>query len=514
VTETPPRRKRFSLPGIEEFSTQLRSMFINIGFFAATILLIPAVGAQLTRNAVIIDPIAVPPALVKQGLTPEVVANRVWDGLQAFSQSASEARESVVAIPDSQLVEFSLPDAGISIDSIFTQIRQFFGAYDTRLSGEILCATSACDREALRLRLRVVRADSNVVDLPDVGTLSDEDYYREAAAGVFEIIDPYVAIAAQKESSPVRAAALARRLIADGTKDAKWAHNLVAGIELKAGDADRAADDYRSAIALDENFHEARAGLAQALADGGRVDAAREVLADLESRDPRNKLALPILAELTAKENDTEQAIRLLRLATERDPLNPAHLTRAGQIAIAAENRPLGIELLREALSIDPTYEEAPSELTRAYILEGDLDSAEAVFRQWVDYMPDNIDAIVSLANMQLGFDRNAAALANYDRALELDPSNREATAFRALALVRLSRAQEAIAAVLPLTEGAQGDSLALQVLGTAYAQAGETATAIATFERLLAEFPDKPEAASITATIERLKQKLANAAS
>ena len=128
--------KPMSLPGIEEFSKMLRTMFINIGFFAATLLLIPSVAGQFTRTAIVIDPIAVPEAMVTQGLTPEVVANRVWDGLHEFAATASANRETIAAIPDSQLIEFSLPDAGISIDSIFAQIRQFFQIYETRIGGE------------------------------------------------------------------------------------------------------------------------------------------------------------------------------------------------------------------------------------------------------------------------------------------------------------------------------------------------------------------------------------------
>jgi tetratricopeptide (TPR) repeat protein len=499
-------KKRVSLPTVEEFSTILRTMFINIGFFGATILLIPAVGAQLTRNAVVIEPIAVPPALVEQGLTPEVVANRVWDGLQEFAQSASDAREAVVAIPDSQLVEFSLPDAGISVDSIFTQIRQFFGAYDTRLVGEVLCATSACERQGLRLRLRVIRNDSAIVDLPEMGALSERDYYREAAAGIYEIIDPYVAIAAQAETAPVRAAALARRLIAEGTRDAKWAHNLVGDIERRAGDAERAATDYRAALALDEHFEAARAGLAQALADAGDIEGAQAVVADLEKRDARNRLGLPILAEMAAKQENIDEAIRLLRLATERDPLNPLHLTRAGNIALEAGRQDEALSLFGDALQIDPAYGPALTKKAYVELASNDLDAAEATYRQWLDYEPENVDALLSLGNLQLGMRRFAAAVDTYNQVLAIRPDSPDTHMLRGGALLGLSRFSDAVAALETATAGLPDSELAFRLLGRAYRGDGRTADAIAAFEQAIVLDPNGPFAAQSQQAIEELR--------
>jgi predicted Zn-dependent protease len=499
---TPPGS--LSLPKVEEFSTLLRTMFINIGFFAATLLLIPAVGAQFVRNAVVIEPIAVPDALVKQGFTPEVVANRLWDGLQDFAQSASAARETVVAIPDSQLIEFSLPDAGFSVDSIFTQIRQFFGTYDTRINGEIVCATSTCAREGIQLRLRVVRTGSDVVDLPQMGESGEREYYREAAAGVFAIIDPYVAIAAQAESAPLRAATLARRLIADGTKDAKWAHNLIGDIERRDGDPERAAIEYRAALALDESFDIARAGLAQALADAGDVEGAKLALAELEQRDPSNVLAPPILADIALKAGDGGEAIRQLAVAAEREPLNPVHATRAGKIALESGDREQGIVLLGQALSIDPAHGEALSLIARAHIESGDLAAAEAAYRQWLDYDPANVAAQVSLADMQLGFERFPQAVESYDRALALRPDP-EVAIRRAGALLGLNRNREAIEALVEVTRQLPDNPLAFLLLARAYRAEGQAPEAIAAFERVLAIDPQGPNAASTREAIAAL---------
>lgn len=170
---TEPAPRKLSLTGIEALSSTIRTMFINVGFFAAMLLLIPAVASQFSTDAVVIEPIAVPEALAKRGITPEVAANRLWDGLQDFARTASVARSTIVAIPDSQRVEFSLPDTGISIDSVAKQVRQFFGLYETHIAGEIICETSDCVPSGQRLRLRVIRATTEIIDLPPIGTRSE-----------------------------------------------------------------------------------------------------------------------------------------------------------------------------------------------------------------------------------------------------------------------------------------------------------------------------------------------------
>ena len=98
-----------SLTRVDAGLATLRTMMINIGFFAATLLLVPTMGVQIIRNPVVIEPIAVPQALADRGMTSSVAANRVWDGLQDYSRTAALARQTLVAVPDSQLVEFTLP---------------------------------------------------------------------------------------------------------------------------------------------------------------------------------------------------------------------------------------------------------------------------------------------------------------------------------------------------------------------------------------------------------------------
>lgn len=93
------------------------------------------------------------------------------------------------------------------------------------------------------------------------------------------------------------------------------------------------------------------------------------------------------------------------------------------------ENR-AAIELLRQAVSLDPTFAVAWSRLAWRYVWEtrlGDLsaaDSALALARHALDLDPDLPDAYYALASAYLAQEHDQAAIAQFERALELDPQH------------------------------------------------------------------------------------------
>ena len=93
VAETPRRnpRMRVSLPSLESGSTRLRKVILNIAFVLAILIFLPILASQFLRNPVLIEPIAVPEALLTRGMSPEVVASRLWDGLRDATELAGSS---------------------------------------------------------------------------------------------------------------------------------------------------------------------------------------------------------------------------------------------------------------------------------------------------------------------------------------------------------------------------------------------------------------------------------------
>src|SRR5688500_17795962 len=102
AAEAPPATKRkprlrVSLPSLESGSTRLRKVILNIAFVLAILIFIPILASQFLRSPVLIEPIAVPEALAARGMTSEVVASRLWDGLRDANALARTSKASVAA---------------------------------------------------------------------------------------------------------------------------------------------------------------------------------------------------------------------------------------------------------------------------------------------------------------------------------------------------------------------------------------------------------------------------------
>lgn len=502
---TGPAPRKLSLTGVEAFSSTVRTMFINIGFFAALLLLIPAVASQFSTSAVVIEPIAVPEALVERGITPEVAANRLWDGLQDFARTASVARSTIVAIPDSQRVEFSLPDSGISIDSLFQQVRQFFGLYETHLAGEIICDTADCAPAGQRLRLRIIRATTEIVDLPPIGTRSEPDYFRDAAAGVFDVLDPFVAIAARAITDPEGAATRARRLALGNHPDAKWAHNLLGDIARGAGDSDAAIAEYGAALALDDGFNIARINLARALADSGDFAGADATLAQAASREPQAATLPTARAEIALAKGDQEAAIAAFLNAAELSPVDPAPLVRAGELELLLGRAEAGMAHLEEALDLDPGHADALRLLGNAYRADGDLAAAERLFQDWADYAPNSIDAHLTLAELLRERNDPKGAAEHYDRVVALDPASLAHASARTQVLLDLGRYAQAVDGLTPFADAETPDPAAVLLLARVQQAAGRNERAAERYRQYLALAPDAVDTLEIQAVLAEL---------
>lgn len=445
---SPPARKprlRVSLPSIESGSTRLRKVILNIAFVLAILIFIPILASQFLRSPVLIEPIAVPEALVTRGMTPEVVASRLWDGLRDANALARTSKASVAAIPNSQRVQFSVPEVGLSMDSIVRQTRQFFNIYQTRIAGEFVCADPACAPEGMVLRLRILRGTSDVIDLPPVGEQDLRRYFTSAAIQVLSVLDPFVAVSAISETEPVRATALARRLIRQHHPDAKWAHNLIGNLRSTAEDYRPALAEYRAALALDPGFTIAHANAARALRQLGDPVASRAEYDAILARDPQSPEVQEGYAELAIGAGNIDEAIAYLQHAATLDPTSAHYFARIGEVEMARGNIDAAKDWFTRSLAIDPAYPLALSPMFTLLAAGMDLAGGEALLRRAADFEPHSAE-VQALHGAALTFlDRPADALAAFDRALAITPDNAELLYQSANMLQNLDRQSDAV---------------------------------------------------------------------
>ena len=479
-------RESLDLPRLEQWTTTARTVVINALFLVAVIVIVPLLFGQFKRDQVIIEPIAVPETLALQGITPDVAASRIWDGLRDVAAKAHTSKETIAAIPDSRQVEFSFPDSGFSIESLVFHVRRLFNAYETRIAGEIVCSDAACTREGLRLRLRVVSDGIVMIDLEPIGQRPERDYFAEAAAGVLSMLDPFVAIAAAAHDEPFRATVLARRLIRSHHPDAKWAHNLIGGIRSDAGEDDAAIEEFNAAIALDPSFAVARANLGNKLIRKKDFAGAKAQFEAIRRRDPKNVRAAEGFADIAAAEGDRAAAVRLLLEAAELDPQSPRYYSKAGRLEMAAGNTAAAVKLLERALELDPGHLPAFAELGAMYVGNDDYTSAARIYRASADYAPENADAQASYGRIQAILKEWEGALASYARAAALEPENADYRYEYARALQALGRHDEALASLAEVLRLDPAFADAYMSIGDSHRNLGNKAEAIAAYRKFL----------------------------
>ncbi len=108
---SPPPEGSHWLPQLAAFSGDVRTLLVNLTILLIIIVVVPVIGGQFLRTQVLIEPLSIPEPMLATGLTPEVAANRLWDGIQQVTREGNSAKGAIAAIPETQRVDFSIPDS-------------------------------------------------------------------------------------------------------------------------------------------------------------------------------------------------------------------------------------------------------------------------------------------------------------------------------------------------------------------------------------------------------------------
>ena len=422
----PPPRERVRFTHVEAASTRLRAVLLNFAFVAAFLVIVPVIVSQFWRNEVMIMPVPVPAALADVGLTPEVAANRIWDGIRDATLRANTSKSTVTALPDAQRIEFSLPESGFSMESLIQQTRAFFHAYQTRISGEFTCSDPACDPKGMRLRLRVLRETSKLIDLPPIGDTPLRDYFTAAGVQVLTVLDPFVAIASIADTEPQRATVLAQNLIRQHHPDAKWAHVLMGIIKSSPAESDASIAEFREALKLDPDFFIARRNLAIRLVSARRLEEANAEYGILLKKWPNDPEITAGLGELAYAQQRYDEAGMLYARAEALDPRKPLYVARRGDAALAKGDAETGIAELERALRMDPSFAPAMGSLTAYYFNNGAFSDAAPLLADYAEIAPDDVEAQTMYGQVLRLSGDNENALVHLSKALELEPRDLE----------------------------------------------------------------------------------------
>jgi TolB-like protein/Tfp pilus assembly protein PilF len=184
----------------------------------------------------------------------------------------------------------------------------------------------------------------------------------------------------------------------------------------------RAETAFRSAIALDAEFAEAHAGLANVLATVGAYRA----YAGLVDPNP-------------------EAALQEAQRATQLDPTLAEAYPALGLVYNRTRRHREAEQVYRKALELNPNYALPHHWHSIALETEGRIDEALAEIEQAIRLDPLSAIALVTRRRMLTEAGQPAAALAAYEREQALVPDRPSAAGYRALCLLELGRREEAV---------------------------------------------------------------------
>jgi tetratricopeptide (TPR) repeat protein len=256
----------------------------------------------LTKETIVIAPIAVPRTLAEAGYTADVAAQRLHDALNKVVEVASEKGPRVALQAD--LPNVVVPAVGLSLETIAADIRALFhitGRWN--ISGELTIA-----QRQLRLRLRMNGQD--IYRSPNgVDPERPDDLLAPAAE---KLADPYTYAEFLAKRYPRKSLEIARRIITDGPeKSVPLAHNLAGNILLDQHKTDEAIADYRKAIELDPHYAWPHNNLGFALygqlkTEEAIVEYRKAIELDPNLALPHGNLAILLRAQGKTKEADAE----------------------------------------------------------------------------------------------------------------------------------------------------------------------------------------------------------------
>ena len=220
---------------------------------------------------------------------------------------------------------------------------------------------------------------------------------------------------------------------------------------------------------------------------------------------PRNLDAEMGLAQSFRAVHNFDAAAQILEQARREHPKNAAPLAMLGDLDLELQTYDAAIAHLTAALAIEPANLDARNRLAVAYKAKGGVADKASALDQVAKVLardPKNALALYTRAEIYADQNRDASAVSDAEKVVELQPQNSRGRALLGKILVRApagagpeeirSRCGQAVAVLEPLTTAVEGaaspmaepaDSETLFLLSRAYRCAGQDEKAAATLE-------------------------------
>jgi tetratricopeptide (TPR) repeat protein len=419
------------------------------------------------REAVIIEPFAVPESFVEQGYTGAVLVSRLMDQVSANREAAynrlpdNQKYLFPVEVTDSDLTDslnVDIPETGLSINTLIQYIRKMRGL-ETRISGDLVG-----DKDNFELTVRI-NGETNVVK-GNIGSLDEN--LAVLSEYIIENTQPYfLALHYYGKKDYTKAFDLVQITLRNKDKrDDSFAFDLWGNILVRQKKYEMAIEKYKESIKINPDNSSPYIGLGYVYYRGYKnYDAAISNFQKVIDRDDTdtNYLAYNDLALVLADKGDTKAAIENYQKAIAANPNYDNAYYNLGLIYLAKKDYQQAITQFNKiidlpynegnfkaynglcyslgqqskyaeaisncelAIKIKPKDDNIYDTLGSVYFMQRDYSNALINYQTAVDYNAENSEAQLHLAEVFAVFRQCEQANIHLNLALKLDETTNKA---------------------------------------------------------------------------------------
>jgi predicted O-linked N-acetylglucosamine transferase (SPINDLY family) len=310
-----------------------------------------------------------------------------------------------------------------------------------------------------------------------------------------EILLP-AAVAAYRQGKHADVQAMCQQILKD-LPDHFDARHLLGVSELNCRQFEAAERALARAVSIEPQSAEACSNLGTALFHLKRYDDARKCQERAIALKPNFPTALTNLGNTLTRLELAEQAVDAHDRAIQLQPdYGDAHCNRGMALWLLDRNHEADQSFDR-ALSLQRGHLQAMVGKGLVSLRLRHFEAAQAAFNALLAIKPDFAEVLTYRGRVHQQLGQFALAEADFDAALAIDPVMESAWRGKAAVKILGTDIASAIAACMKVLEQEPRSPVAITMLGTCYAKQGDTATAVAHFDRALAIKPDFEEAIS-----------------
>jgi tetratricopeptide (TPR) repeat protein len=497
------------------------------------------------KTSFVVKDISVPASLQEQGITGNVVAQRILDHISEINATAgSRKQKAEISGLDFQstMPTINLPVGGFNMGTIVSEVRRLLGYTETVITGEVFIEEPKDKEQPAKygLRLRIAgegplyKSDAPEPDVQRLIELAAERimhkfdpinlgyfYYRQKDYDKAEETADFALASSTADNYPW--AYTMRGLIArDRGKLAEAARNFrvvetldpnfgmghvnLSGILRLDGQLDAAETAARKAIELMPQQHEGYAALALVLFDRGERDQALAEMDKGVAADPKNAQSHMAQGRLRHRLQRYEEAIESFQTSAKLQPA-AAPLIRAADASQQLKRQEEALAFLQRATQAEPKSVDAWLALGAATRQLHDWKSAERAFEKALALAPNSPAPVVELADLYLAQKRYAAAEALYAKGERLFRHNAQFLMGWSRLYLEEGKKDEAKEKLLEAQVQAMFDPKTLESVARELEARGDIAEAIAAYQKIVAVDPKMAEV--LTPQIDKLSARL-----